>query len=296
MPPARTSAAVDNPEIFDRALRRLRRDRAARAGGEDILRRLIAEEIVDRLAAVQRPFRDVLDLGCGDGQLGRSLAAAGHDVTFLDAGAGFAAANGGVIADEDVLPFAPASFDLIVSAGVLDQVNDLPGALIQIRRALRPDGLFLAGFVAGGSLPALRRAMLAGDIAAGGATPRLHPQVDLRAAADLLQRAGFALPVADQIGFTLRYPHLFALVRDLRAMAGTSLLRDRAPLTRTALGIAAAAFADQADPDGKTPERFEIAMLTGWAPHESQPKPARRGSATASLAQVLGRGSNQDPA
>ncbi len=184
---------------FDRALRRLRRDRAAALGaGADYLLRRAADELIERLAPVRRRFADALDLGCGAGQLAASLRARGLAVAAADPGALFAARAGGVQCDEDRLPFADASFDLVVSAGALDSVNDLPGALVLIRRALRPDGLFLAAFAGAGSLPRLRGAMRAAEEAEGGAaSPHIHPQIDVRAAGDLLGRAGFALPVAD---------------------------------------------------------------------------------------------------
>lgn len=281
-----TSATVTDPEgppdIFDRALRRRRRDRAAPGFAQhDFLRRHMLDGIEDRLAAVTRAFGDVLDLGTFDG----GFALPGAAVTRLDAGAAFAQATGGVQADEDRLPFPPASFDLIVSAGVLDSVNDLPGALILARRALRPDGLFLAAFAGAGSLATLRAVLRETE----GERPvaRIHPQIDVRAAGDLLTRAGFALPVSDTETLTVRYSNLFGLLRDLRGMAATNLLPGTPPLTRGALARAAAAFAERADADGKTAERFEIVYLTGWAPDPSQPKPARRGSATASLADAL---------
>jgi len=270
---------VTDPEIFDRALRRKRRDRAAARYPEfAFLREHMLEGIAERLGEVKRDFRDVLDLGSFDG----GFALPGAAITRVDAAARFAVRSDGIQADEDRLPFPEASFDLIVSAGVLDQVNDVPGALIQIRRALRPDGLFLGAFAGAGSLAVLRAAFLAAEPAA-----RFHPQIDVRSAGDLLSRAGFALPVADVETLTVRYASMFSLLRDLRGMAATSLLPGAAPLTRATLGRAAAGFAEKADPDGRTAERFEIVYLTGWAPDASQPKPARRGSATASLADAL---------
>ena len=175
--------------------------------------------------------------------------------------------------------------------GVLDTVNDLPGALALIRRALRPDGLFLAAFAGAGSLPSLRSAIRAAEAAEGlGASPRVHPQIDLRAAGDLLARAGFALPVADAERVTVRFGSLARLVADLRAMAATNLLVSRSrPFGRLGFAAAAADFAARADADGRTAERFEILHLSGWAPAPDQPRPARRGSATASLADALRR-------
>ncbi|HWK36473.1 methyltransferase domain-containing protein [Sphingomonas sp.] len=264
------------PDIFDRHLRRLRRDRAAR-GYDGFLRAAMIDGIVDRLDAVTRSFTDVLDLGAAD----HAFTLPGATIARCDAGAIFA--RGGVQADEDRLPFADASFDLVVSAGVLDQVNDLPGALALIRRVLRPDGLFLGAFAGAGSLATLRAVLR--DAEPG--VTRLHPQIDVRSAGDLLVRAGFALPVADTETLNVRYPDLFKLLADLRATGSTNLLRDRTPLTRATLARAAQTFAEHADPDGRTPERFEIVFLTGWAPDPSQPKPARRGSATTSLLEAL---------
>lgn len=267
-------------EIFDRKRRRLRRDRAARSY-EGFLREHMLEGIVERLDAVKREFRDVLDLGSFDA----AFALPGARITRLDAGAAFAAH--GMQGEEDRPHFPDANFDLIVSAGVLDQVNDVPGALALARRALRPDGLFLAAFLGAGTLSTLRAAFREAE----GDRPvaRFHPQIDVRAAGDLLGRAGFALPVSDVETLTVRYASMFNLVRDLRGMAATNLLPGTPPLTRATLARAAQAFADRADPDGRTPERFEIVYLTGWAPDPSQPQPARRGSATASLADALKR-------
>jgi SAM-dependent methyltransferase len=247
------------PEIFDRAARRLRRDRAARDYARHaFLHDWMLEGIADRLDAVKRSFADVLDLGCADAR----FVLPGATIVRADPGAAFAAAAGGVQVDEDRLPFGPASFDLIVSAGTLDTVNDLPGALVQIRRALRPGGLFLGAFAGAGSVARLKAAFRAADPGAA----RVHPQVDVRAAGDLLHRTGFALPVADTEVLTARYADLFALVRDLRGMGATNVLAGRTPLTRAKLAAAAAAFADQADPDGRVAERFEVVFMTGWAP------------------------------
>jgi SAM-dependent methyltransferase len=283
---------ADSPQDmpFDRALRRLRRDRAAaRAGDVDYLLRRAADELIERLDLVQRPFADALDLGCGSGYLSARLRERGLKVTSADPGALFAARAGGRQCDEDRLPFGDGRFDLIVSTGTLDGVNDLPGALLLIRRALRPDGLFLAAFAGAGSLPTLRSAMRAAEEAEGGeASPRIHPQIDVRAAGDLLGRAGFALPVADVEPVTVRFSFFLQLVADLRGMAATNILRGRGgPLGRLGLAAAIADFEARADPDGKTSERFEILYLSGWAPGPDQPKPARRGSATASLAEAL---------
>jgi NADH dehydrogenase [ubiquinone] 1 alpha subcomplex assembly factor 5 len=281
---------MDEDGPFDRRLRRLRRDRAAaRFASADYLHRMTGEDLLERLDFVRRDFTRALVLGCGGLSLVAGLRERGIDAVEADAGFAFARTAGGVQCDEDFPPFADAAFDLVVSVGILDSVNDLPGALLLICRALKPDGLFLGAMAGAGSLPRLRAAMLAADEAEGGAAPRIHPQIDVRAAGDLLTRAGFALPVVDAHGVDVRFPDLFALVRDLRAMGATNLLaaRSRRPLGRLGLAAAAADFAACADADGKTAERFEILHLLGWAPAPGQPQPARRGSATVSLATAL---------
>jgi len=283
------AAVQDRP--FDRGLRRLRRDRAAGRGDDAFyLHRRAADELVERLDLVRRDFRTALVLGCGDRQLAEHLRGRGLEVIAADPGGRFAAASSGVQCDEDRMPFADNAFDLVVSVGVLDTVNDLPGALTLVRRMLRPDGLFLAAFAGAGSLPRLRQAMRAADAAEDSdPSPRLHPQIDVRASGDLLARAGFALPVVDVESVTVRYSGFSQLIRDLRGMAGTNLLaaRSRRPLGRIGLAAAIADFAAGADADGKMAERFEIIHLSGWAPSPDQPRPARRGSATASLAEAL---------
>jgi len=274
---------VPASEIFDRAARRQRRDRAAAGdpAAHAFLRDTMVDGLLERLSAVKRSFADALDIGASD----RSLSVPGARMARMDAGLRFAHNAGGVQADEDRLPFADASFDCVVSAGVLDQVNDLPGALTLIRRVLRPDGLFVGAFLGGGSLPALRAVLRVAE----GERPaaRLHPQIDVRSAGDLLVRAGFTLPVADVETIDVRYAQFGRLLDDLRGMAATNLLGARSPLTRATLSRAAAAFAAAAGPDGRTTERFAIVYLTGWAPDASQPQPARRGSATTSLADAL---------
>jgi SAM-dependent methyltransferase len=281
---------MDADSPFNRRLRRMRRDRAAtRSRTADYLFQMATDELLDRLDSVKREFADVLDLGCAGGYLGSRLKSAGFSVTSADSGFAFAGAGGGVQCDEDRLPFGAESFDLIISVGVLDTVNDLPGALALSRRALRPDGLFLAAFVGAGSLPRLRDAMLAADAASGGVAPRIHPQIDVRAAGDLLGRAGFALPVADCQSVSVRFPNLGGLIDDLRSMAATNILaaRARKPILRLGLNAASAAFSAHAEPDGKVSESFEIIYLAGWSPSPNQPRPAPRGSAQRSLASVL---------
>lgn len=276
------------PEIFDRRIRRIRRDRAAQGfSNHDFLRAAMIDDLLDRLDGVTRTFTRALDLGTANGTLAQALRARGMTVTTADAGARFA--SGGVQADEDRLPFADAGFDLVMCAGGLESVNDLPGALALIRRALKPDGLFLGAMIGAGSLSALKATALAADMVTDGAArARIHPQVDVRSAGDLLGRAGFAMPVADGYGLDVRYGSLFGLFADLRGMAATNILAgERAPLTRAWLTAAADAFAARADAGGKTPERFEIVTMTGWAPAPEQPRPARRGSGRVSLADAL---------
>lgn len=264
---------MDGPELFDRAARRLRRDRAALDyQAHDFLRAHMVEGLVERLAAVRRSFADVLDLGSFDGSL---PPPPGARMARLDPGFAFAQASRGVQGDEDRLPFADASFDLVLSAGCLDGVNDVPGALTLVRRVLRSDGLFLAAFLGGDSLGTLRTVL----IEAEGQRPaaRTHPRIDVRAAGDLLHRAGFTLPVADVETLTVRYRDLGALLMDLRGMGATSLLTERPFLSRATMARAAALFEDRADPDGRTAERFDIVYLTGWAPAPHAPRPALSG-------------------
>lgn len=266
----------------------MRRDRAAAGFAEHgFLYEAAAGELLDRLADVSRAFADALVIGVSSDTLPQGLRARGMAVTVADPGARFAAATGGVVIDEDrPLPFPPSRFDLIICCGTIESVNDVPGFLVQLRESLRPDGLLLAAFVGGGSLGHLRAALLAGDD--DRPAQRLHPQIDVRAAGDLLQRAGFTMPVADVQSLRVGYGDLFALLRDLRGMGGAQCLISRPPpLTRGALLRAAETFMARADPDGRVRERFEIVHLSGWRPDPSQPKPARRGSATVSLAEAL---------
>lgn len=284
---ASTSTAMDPLEIFDRNARRLRRKRAAHDfAAHDFLHHFMAETIADRLAGVKRHFRDVLVLG---GPGAEKLPLGGMTVTYCGSAAGFSPDIAQVIAEEDRLPFAPASFDLVLSLGVLDTVNDLPGALLLIRRALRPDGLLLAAFTGGTTLATLRAVLLEAE--ADRPAARIHPMVDVRSAGDLLLRAGFALPVADSDILTVRYGHLLTLLADLRGMGAANVMAGRTALRRDTLRRAVDLFAARADSDGKVAERFEIIVMTGWAPGPDQPQPARRGSAVASLAAALARNS-----
>ncbi len=252
-------------EPFDRALRRVRRDRAVSAWAivADVHAHM-ANEIGARLAVEGRRFEHALDLGCRDGAL--SLPAG--RVTRLDAGHAFAHAAGGVQADEDRLPFAAASFDLIVSVGALHGVNDLPGCLAQCCRALKPGGQFMAVFPGGDTLGALRRSLFAAEEAvSGGVSPRVHPMVDPAEAPGLLQRAGFGEPVVDIEPLRLRYRDLAALVRDLRAGGETNLLHTRGPAIGRGLSrTAAAAFGALADADGRVSVDVQLLHLAARAP------------------------------
>jgi SAM-dependent methyltransferase len=246
----------------------------------------MVDDLLDRVGDVTRSFARALIIGCPDDRLASALTEQGIAVTCADPGPVFAARAGGDVIREDALPYSPASFDLIISCGTLDMVNDLPGALIALNQTLAPDGLLLLSFLGAGSLPQLRSALLMGD----GDRPaqRIHPQVDVRALGDLLQRAGFAMPVADSQPLTVRYRSIFGLMADLRGMgANQALISSPPPLSRTSLAIAAEAFAAAADEDGKTSEQFVIIHGSGWRPDPSQAKPARRGSASMSLAEAL---------
>ena len=282
------------PLVFDRRLLAARRARAAR-NPSDFLLRHVAGDIVDRLGAVQRRFGVAADIGTPLPALSQALVAsgrAGRAIWLAPAGSRAPSGVDTVVGDEELLPFAPASLDLAVSALAFQFVNDLPGVLAQLRRALRPDGLLLAAFVGGESLRELAEAFaLAESEVTGGASPRVAPFVEVRAAGALLQRAGFALPVVDQDRVTVRYADPLALMRDLRAMGATNVLveRSRRPLRRAVLARAALDYAERfADPDGRIRVTFDIVSLSAWVPHASQQKPLRPGSATVRLADALG--------
>lgn len=295
-PPPTTSATGAAPvsEIFDRRQRRRQWQRTARAGANDgALLDLLVDDLLDRLALVNRRFTRVLDLGCHDGRLAARLAGDGVSVVTTEVAAADAARPSLplVVCEPDLLPFAPHSFDLVVAAGSLHWVNDLPGALAQIRHVLVPDGLFLATFPGGASLAELRHALLAAEEdVTGGAAPRVSPMVDMREGGALLQRAGFAMPVADCDRLTLTYAHPMALLAELRAMGETNALAQRArrPLRRDVLAQACALYASRfSQPDGRVAATLEVVTLMGWAPGPNQPVPKRPGSATVSLADVL---------
>jgi SAM-dependent methyltransferase len=285
------SLIVPGPVIFDRALIRRRRRRAAALGPATFLLDRVADDLADRLGAVLRRFETAVDLGTpGDavrialrrlGSIGTIIASdvIGHAPPF-------------VAADEEALPFGDGTLDLVVSALALHAVNDLPGVLVQIRRALKPDGLFLAALFGGETLTELRQAFAAAESEVeGGASPRVAPFADLRDAGALLQRAGFALPVTDADRLTVRYESVFGLMHDLRRMGAANALtsRRRTPLKRATLMRMAEIYAKRfADGDGRVRATFEIVWLSGWAPHPDQQQPLRPGSAKARLADALG--------
>ena len=293
------SASGPPPNIFDRALVNRRLDRAwARAapgGGADFLLARAAEELVERLSLVKRRFPLAADFG-SPGPHGAAALMAGGQVdrvlrvapTLASMGAG---AFSGAVGDLERLPAAEGRFDLAVSLLALQTVNDLPGALIQMRRALKADGLLMAAVLGGDTLTELRQSLtIAESEVLGGASPRVAPFVDVRALGALAQRAGLALPVVDLDRAMVRYADLFGLLSDLRAFGGANALhaRSRRPLRREVLGRAAAVYAERfSDPDGRLRATFEYLWLSGWAPHESQPKPLQPGSATKRLADAL---------
>ena len=286
---------MSSPSIFDRQLLRRRQARARAAGPATFLLDRVAEELTERLSVVLRLFERAVDLGTPTDALRRALLASGK-ITGVVAATPFVAprdpASPQVIADEEALPFASGSLDLVVSALALQFVNDLPGTLIQIRRALKPDGLLLAAMIGGDSLNELREAFAAAESEIeGGISPRVSPFADIRDLGGLLQRAGFALPVIDSDRLTVRYDTPLALMRDLRAMGATNILneRRRTPLKRATLRRMMEIYADRfADADGRLRATFEIVWLTGWSPHDSQQKPLKPGSAARRLADVLG--------
>jgi SAM-dependent methyltransferase len=294
------SALPEAAQVFDRALLGRRRDRAARHGGAaDFLFRESAERLLDRLDDVTRRFPLALDLGSRGGVIARSLRGRGgigrliqSDLSqrMLEQARAFGPA---VRLDEEALPFGAETLDLVLANLSLHWVNDLPGTLAQIRYALKPDGLFLGAMFGAGTLAELQASLLDAEIAvSGGASGRVSPFPDLRDAAGLLQRAGFALPVADIETLTVTYADMPALLADLRAMGETNLLRRRLkrPTRRAVIDQAATIYRRRFPAEGgRIAATFRLIFLTGWAPHESQQKPARRGSGRVNLGDVLGR-------
>jgi SAM-dependent methyltransferase len=285
---------AENPMIFDRALLRRRRQRAAALGPATFLLDRVADDLAERLATVLRRFDLAVDLGTPGEAVRNALARLESVGRIVAADVMPDAARGEIFvgADEEALPFADATLDLVVSALALQFVNDLPGVLVQIRRALKPDGLLLAALLGGETLTELRQsfAEAESDIE-GGVSPRVAPFADLRDLGALLQRAGFALPVTDVDRVTVRYDSVFGLMHDLRRMGATNALlaRRRTPLKRATLQRMAEIYAERfADDDGRLRATFEIIWLSGWAPHPDQQQPLKPGSAKARLADALG--------
>jgi NADH dehydrogenase [ubiquinone] 1 alpha subcomplex assembly factor 5 len=290
----------DSMNVFDRRLVRRHRDRAAaRLEGHDFLFREIAERLADRLDDVTRTFPLALDLGCHGGEIADALRGRGGIKTLVqcDLSAAMArrcAVNGHptVAADEELLPFAAESFDLVVSDLSLHWVNDLPGCLLQIRQCLKPDGLFLAAMLGGDTLYELRQSLMEAELAEiGGVSPRISPFADLRDAGGLLQRAGFALPVIDGDRVTVSYPDVLKLMHDLRGMGEGNAVQARA---NRAVNHAIVARTDEiyrrrfGDAEGRLAATFQVIYLTAWAPAAGQQRALAPGSARTRLAEALG--------
>lgn len=282
------------PVIVDRTLLRARRRRAERIGAADFLIERVAHDMAERLSAVLRQFDLAVDLGTSGDAVRRALVASGKVGAVVSASLWPPPSAGAlaVVADEEMLPFRAGAIDLVVSALSLQLVNDLPGVLVQIRRALRPDGLLLAALFGGETLTELRQALAQAEVEVeNGMSPRVIPFADLRDLGALLQRAGFALPVTDIERITVRYASPLALMHDLRRMGATNVLteRRRKPLRRATLTRMLEIYGERfADPDGRVRASFEIVWLSGWAPHQSQQQPLQPGSAQQRLADALG--------
>ena len=287
--------AASGPVIFDRALIRARRRRAVQLGPVTFLLDRVADEFAERLAAVLRRFDVAADLGTPTDVVRTALTRLPTIGTVIRSDAALDATATPeptrVAADEETLPFREASLDLVVSGLALQFVNDLPGVLVQIRRVLKPDGLFLAALLGGETLTELRQSFAAAESEIeGGASPRVAPFADLRELGALLQRAGFALPVTDVDRVVVRYDNAFALMVDLRRMGATNILveRRRTPTRRATLLRMAQIYGERfADADGRIRATFDLIWLSGWAPHQSQQQPLKPGSAKASLAEAV---------
>ena len=269
------------PVLFDRALLRARQSRALGSGPATFLLDRVAEDMAERLHAVVREFKNAADVGTPGDQVRNAL----HE--RVDQFARIELPD----LESEPLPFQPESLDLVVSALAFQFVNDLPGMLAQIRRALKPDGLLLAAMIGGETLTELRQSFAAAEAECeGGVSPRVAPFADLRDVGALLQRAGFALPVADVDRVVVRYINAFALMQDLRRMGATNILveRRRTPTRRATMLRMAQIYGERfADPDGRIRATFDMVWLSGWAPHASQQQPLRPGSAKASLAEAV---------
>ena len=269
------------PVLFDRALLRARQSRAWRSGAATFLLDRVAEDMAERLHAVLREFKMAADIGSVGDQICSVLTGRVDQLTRMD------------LPDHESEPIAlqPESLDLAVSALAFQFVNDLPGVLAQLRRALKPDGLLLAAMIGGDTLTELRQSFATAEAECeGGVSPRVAPFADLRDVGALLQRAGFALPVTDVDRVVVRYDSAFALMQDIRRMGATNILveRRRTPTRRATLLRMAQVYAERfADCDGRIRATFDVIWLSGWAPHESQQKPLKPGSAKAGLAEAV---------
>ncbi len=267
------------PALFDRALLRARQSRALRLGPATFLLDRVAEDVDERLHAVLREFADVADIWTPGELLRKPSRDRFKSIAHID------------LSEPEALPFQPGSIDLAVSALAFQFVNDLPGVLAQIRRALKPDGLLLAAMIGGDTLTELRQSFAAAEAELeGGVSPRVAPFADLRDVGALLQRAGFALPVTDVDRIVVRYDSALALMADLRRMGATNILieRRRTPTRRATMLRMAQLYGERfADADGRIRATFDVIWLSGWAPHESQQQPLRPGSAKASLAEAV---------
>lgn len=290
---------TDAMNVFDRRLVRRHRDRAAADfGAHDFLFREVAERLADRLDDVRRKFPVALDLGCHGGEIARVLRGRGGIETLIQcdlspAMARRAADNGRptLVADEELLPIAAESCDLVLSNLSLHWVNDLPGCLLQLRRCLKPDGLFLAAMLGGDTLGELRQAMTEAELVeTGGASPRVSPFADLRDAGSLLQRAGFALPVTDGDRLTVHYPDVLRMMRDLRGMGEGNAVQARSnrPASRPIMTRTEELYRQRfGDAEGRLPVTFQVIYLTAWAPSPTQQKPLAPGTARGRLADAL---------
>lgn len=289
------------PAVFDTQRLRLKRDRASALFDKfDFLKRAVSSALLERLDDVNRQFAQVLELGCHTGTLTRDLAARPGvaRVVAVDPSAQMLRGLGNVDRVETLhsglehIDLPPQQFDLVVSAMALHWVNDLPGLLIQLRQLLKPDGLLIAGLIGGHSLIELRRSLLQAEAeVTGGAAARVAPFMDGLDGGGLLQRAGFAMPVADTDTLTVRYDGLFNLLQDLRGMGEASSLAGAVkPLRHDVLLRAAEIYAESFGlENGRVPARFDIVWLSGWSPAPHQPQPKRPGSATHSLAEAIGK-------
>jgi len=292
---------TDQMTIFNRQSVRCHRDRAAATLlDHDFLFRETASRLVDRLNDVTRKFPRALDLGCHGGEIAESLHGIGGIGTLIQCDlsenmarrARHSTAQLTLCADEEALPFGDHVFDVVMSNLSLHWVNDLPGALSQIRRSLNPDGLFVATLLGGETLHELGHAMTTAEIEIeSGLSPRLSPFAEVKDVGNLLTRAGFTLPVADRETITVSYPSAFKLMSDLRGMGETNatLLR-RTEFSRRATLMRAAEIYNEtfADDNGRIPATFEVLYLTAWAPDQSQPKPLKPGSAQTRMADAFG--------